>query len=126
MTIETINRQFYLKIIGFHIFTTTIAALGMAYLSVAPSYLQFVSGSALGALNILLLVWGMHRALVKKSFALVAVTSVFKYGLLIFLFWYAMQMRQRVGYEFIIGVTLIFPSVVFMSYLMKNETNGTF
>lgn len=126
MNLETINLQFYLKILGFHVVTTGLAAVSMHFLSAAPNYIQLLGGSALGVTNILLLVWGMHRALVKKSFALVAMTSVFKYGLLIFLFWYAIQTQRRVSYEFIIGVTLIFPSVVFMSYLMKNETNGTF
>lgn len=126
MNLETINRDFYLKILGFHVVTTIVAAVAIHFLNAAPTYSHLIGGSTLGVANILLLVWGMHRALVKKSFALVAATSVFKYGLLIFLLWYAMQTQRRVSYEFIIGVTLIFPSVVFMSYLMKNETDGTF
>lgn len=125
MNLETIDQHFYAKIILFQVVTTVFAGAGLAQLGGAPNYDHLLFGSVLGLANILLIVWGIRRAIVKKSFALVALASVFKYGFLIFLFWYAVHTEQRIGYEFIIGVILIFPTVIFMSYLMKNEKNGT-
>ena len=110
-----ISKSTFYKLIFIHISLTGIVALLLHFLGAAPNWSDYAVGAAISGGNLLLILWSIRHAIVKKSFALAAAASVFKYGFLIFLFWLATQLDRKVGYEFLIGVLLILPTTVLVA-----------
>ncbi|MEK6553772.1 MAG: hypothetical protein AABZ31_00905, partial [Bdellovibrionota bacterium] len=81
--IQRINRAFFIQVFTVHVGLTVLTALVMFLLGAAPNWKDFALGSLIGGGNLILMVWALQHALLKKSFALTVASSVFKYGFLI-------------------------------------------
>lgn len=99
-----------------HLLITVAVGVIIYLLSAAPKWQDYFLGSFLAGANLLLILWVLKRSVLKKSFALTAAASVFKYGFLIFLFWLASKVGRQIGYEFLLGILLILPTTLLITY----------
>ena len=113
---QRISQPFVLKLLTAHVALTLFVALVFYLLGAAPNWKDYFLGSLLSGGNLFLIMWGIRQALLKKSFALTLAASVFKYGFLILLFWFATQTGKKVGYEFVVGILLMLPTAGYVTY----------
>ncbi len=121
---QTISRPFFIHVFMAHAGLTIFVGLVLYLLGAAPIWKDYLLGALLSGGNLLLILWGIRQALLKKSFALTAAASVFKYGFLTLLFWFAAQFGKKVGYEFVVGIMLIIPTTGYVAFeLSQAEKN---
>jgi hypothetical protein len=112
-----------LQLLATHIGLTAFVAVVFYLLGAAPNWKDYFLGALLSGANLFLILWGIRQALLKKSFALTLAASVFKYGFLILLFWFATQTGKRVGYEFVVGILLMLPTTGYVTYELSRPQN---
>ena len=120
---QRIKQPFVLQLLATHVGLMLLVALVFYLLGAAPNWNDYLLGSLLSGLNLFLIIWGIRQALLKKSFALTLAASVFKYGFLILLFWFGTQNGRMVGYEFVVGVLLMLPTAVYVTYELSRPSN---
>ncbi|MEQ1664252.1 MAG: hypothetical protein ABL927_02630 [Bdellovibrionales bacterium] len=80
------------------------------------------AGLLVGA-NLAVIIWAFQKIFNKKSVALAIAVIVFKYSVLILLFFALYKIEWQIDLGFLTGLMVLYPSIAYMvyGYLRKNE-----